>query len=140
MLEMFGAMQSGDIDHASELQIRIWLDGEHREAGQVDPALRKKALEMNRIPVSQSTYFIADTQPINPLNPPAITRLESVQCPTLIIAGALDHPEILRAANEMVNRIPNARKMIIESSGHVPSYEQPDTFVQWMLDFLSGVK
>jgi pimeloyl-ACP methyl ester carboxylesterase len=93
---------------------------------------------MNRIPVSQSTFFIADAQPINPLNPPAIMRLESVQCPTLVITGALDHPEILRAANEMVQRIPNARKMMIESTGHVPSYEQPDTFVNLILDFLSG--
>jgi pimeloyl-ACP methyl ester carboxylesterase len=138
MLEMFGAMQSGDIDYANELQIRIWLDGEYREAEMVDPILRKKALEMNRIPVSQSTFFIADAQPINPLNPPAIMRLESVQCPTLVITGALDHPEILRAANEMVQRIPNARKMMIESTGHVPSYEQPDTFVNLILDFLSG--
>ncbi len=140
MSEMFGAMQSGDIDHANELQIRIWLDGEHRKAEQVDSTLRKKALEMNRIPVSQSTFFIADTQPINPLDPPAMTQLESVKCPTLIIAGALDHSEILRAANEMVKRIPNARKTIIESTGHVPSYEQPDTFIKLILDFLSSVK
>lgn len=140
MMEMFGAMQSGDIDLANELQIRIWLDGEGREAGQVDPALRKKALEMNRIPVSQSTFFIADTQPVDPLDPPAVARLEWVKCPTLVIAGALDHPEILRAADEMVKRIPNARKTIIESAGHVPSYEKPDTFVSLMLDFLSSVK
>lgn len=140
LLEMFGAMQSGDIDYANELQIRIWLDSEHREAGQVDATLRKKALDMNRIPVSQSTFFIADTQPINPLDPPAITRLESVKCPALVVAGALDHPEVLRAADEMVKRILNARKTIIESAGHVPTYEQPDTFVKLLLDFLSEVK
>jgi pimeloyl-ACP methyl ester carboxylesterase len=140
MLEMVGALQSGDIDRANELQIRIWLDGGCREARQVDSTLRKKALEMNRIPVSQNTFLIADTQPIRPIDPPAITRLESVKCPTWVVAGALDHPEILRAANEMVKRIPNARKTIIESAGHVPSYEQPDKFVKLLLDFLSGMK
>lgn len=129
-------MQSGDIDHASELQIRIWLDGESREAGQVDSTLRKKALEMNRIPVAQNTFLIADTQPINPLDPPAVSRLESIKCPTLVIVGALDHSEVLRAANEMVKRIPDARKAIIESARHVPSYERPDTFVGLVLDFL----
>ncbi len=36
MLEMFDAMQRGDINHSNELQIRIWLDGEYREFGQVD--------------------------------------------------------------------------------------------------------
>src|SRR5512134_2907252 len=60
--EMFDAVQSGDVERASELQIRIWLDGESREPKQVDPKLRKKALEMNRSFVAQKTFFIADTQ------------------------------------------------------------------------------
>lgn len=136
LFEMIEALQKGDIDHASELQIRIWLDGGHREPGQVDQTLRKKALEMNRIPVSQNTFLIADAQPIDPLDPPAITRLESVKCPTLIVTGAYDHSEVLRAANEMAERIPNARKALIESAGHVPSYEQPDAFTKLLLDFL----
>ena len=93
---------------------------------------------MNRIPVTQNTFFIADMQPANPLDPPAITRLESVKCPTWIVAGALDNSEVLRAADEMVKRIPDARKTIIESTGHVPSYEQPDTFVKLLMDFLSN--
>jgi pimeloyl-ACP methyl ester carboxylesterase len=91
---------------------------------------------MNRIPVSQSTFFIADTQPADPLDPPAVTRLESVKCPAMVIAGALDNSEVLRAADEMAKRIPGARKTIIESTAHVPSYEQPDMFVKLLLEFL----
>jgi pimeloyl-ACP methyl ester carboxylesterase len=140
MLEMFDAMQKGNIDHSNELQIRIWLDGENREPEQVDIMLRRKALEMNRIPVSQSTFFIADAQPNNPLNPPAMTRLESVNSPTWVVAGALDHPEVMRAADEMAKRVPNAKKSIIASTGHVPSYEQPDAFFKLLLDFLGSVK
>jgi 3-oxoadipate enol-lactonase len=137
VMEMIAALQSGDIDLANELQIRIWLDGAQRESGQVDATLRKKALEMNRIPVAQNTFFISDMQPANPLDPPAITRLESVNCPTWIVAGALDHSEVLRAADEMVKRIPNARKTMIESTGHVPTYEQPELFINLLMDFLS---
>jgi pimeloyl-ACP methyl ester carboxylesterase len=139
MLEMFDAMQHGDIELASELQIRIWLDGQYREPGEVDSKLRNRALEMNRIPVSQNTFFITEAQPLNPLDPPAIARLESVSCPTLIVAGSLEHPEILRIADEMAKRIPNARKAIIEGSGHVPSYEQPEAFLRLLLDFLANV-
>ena len=139
MLEMFEAVQRGDVGRGSEFQIRIWLDGEYREPAQVDPELRHKALAMNRIPVAQNTFLMADAQPMNPLNPPAITRLETEACPTLIVVGALDHPEVLRAADEMAGRIPNARKVIIEGSGHVPSYEQPDAFAALLLDFLKGV-
>lgn len=140
MLEMFDAMQRGDADQASELQIRIWLDGELREPEQVEPELRKKALEMNRIPVTQRTFFLADSQPSDPLDPPAVTRLEEVPCPTLIVAGSLDHPEVLRAADEMAARIPNARKAIFEGSGHVPTYEQPEDFIRHLLDFLKDVQ
>lgn len=139
MFEMFDAMKNEDIDRASELQIRIWLDGEYREPAQVDPELRKKALDMNRIPVMQKTFFLADSQPVNPLDPPAITRLEEVNCPALIVAGSLDHPEVLRAAEEMVKRIPGARKAIVDGTGHVPSYEQPDHFVRHLLEFLHEV-
>lgn len=140
LMEMIAALQSGNFDLANELQIRIWLDGEHREPEQVDSTLRKMSLKMNRIPVSLSTFFIADTQPINPLTPPAIARLESVTCPTWIVTGALDNSEVLRAADEMAKRIPDARKTIIESTAHVPSYEQPDAFVKLLLDFLGSVK
>ena len=139
LMEMFAALQSGNIDLANELQIRIWLDGEHREPDQVNSALRKKALEMNRIPVTRNTFFLSDMQPASPLDPPAISRLESVSCPTWIVAGALDNSEVLRAADEMAKRIPEAQKTIIESTAHVPSYEQPDTFVELLLNFLSGI-
>jgi pimeloyl-ACP methyl ester carboxylesterase len=115
------------------------LDGENREPEQVNPELREKALEMNRIPVRQKTFFISDSQPVSPLDPSAVTRLEDVNCPTLIVVGSFDHPEVLRAADEMAARLPRARKVTLEGSGHVPSYEQPDLFVGQLLEFLRDV-
>jgi len=138
LFEMFEVMQRRDVERGNELQIRIWLDGECREPAQVDPTLRQKALAMNRIPVERNTFLMADTQPVNPLDPPAVTRLETVACPTLIVAGSLDHPEVLRAADEMAGRIPGARKSLMENTGHVPSFEQPAAFAALLLDFLQG--
>jgi pimeloyl-ACP methyl ester carboxylesterase len=138
LFEMFEAAQSGDWERASELQIRIWLDGESRPPEALDPGLRQKALEMNRIAVRQSTFFVADAQPLSPLDPPAVTRLEAVGCPSLILAGALDHAEVLRAAQEMTARIPDARQSLFEGCGHVPSYEKPEAFVKQLLSFLSN--
>lgn len=136
MYEMFSAIQQGDVDMASELQIRIWFDGMFREPHQVDAELRAKALSMNRIAVMQNTFVIADVQPRNPLIPPAITRLGEVFCPTLIAVGELDHPEVLRAADLMASTIPNAQKVIIAGSAHVPSYEKPEAFNGLLSDFL----
>jgi pimeloyl-ACP methyl ester carboxylesterase len=134
--EMFGAMERGDIDRVNELQIRIWFDGNFREPEQMDAALRQKALEMNRIPVSRKTFFLADMQAVNPLTPPAVTRLNEIKCPTLIIVGSLDHPELVRAADVMVEGIPNARKVVMEGTAHVPSFEKPEEFSRILLEFL----
>jgi pimeloyl-ACP methyl ester carboxylesterase len=138
ILEMVEAAQRGDIERVNELQIRIWLDGSFREPDAIAHDLRAKALAMNRIPVERQTYFVADMQPGCPLDPPAITRLHEVQTPVLVVAGALDHSEILRATDIMVKGIPNARKVIIESAGHVPSFERHDVFNPLLTSFLQG--
>jgi pimeloyl-ACP methyl ester carboxylesterase len=137
---MMDAVQHGDVERASELQIRIWLDSESRRPEEIDPELRQKALQMNSIPVKQNTFLLSDVQPLSPLDPPAITRLENVICPTLIVAGAFDHPEVLRAADEMAARIPHARKSIFEGCGHVPSFEKPEFFSRVLVEFLGENK
>ena len=52
------------------------------------------------------TWSKADAQPpLNPLNLPAVGRLAEINVPALVIVGSLDHPEILRAADLLANRI-----------------------------------
>ncbi len=136
LLEMLDAMQRADVERANELQIRIWLDGSFREPDAVDKALREKALLMNRIPVERQTFLIADMQPVNPLTPPALRRLDAVQCAALVVDGTLDHPVIVEAADLMVAGMSNARKVMIEGAGHVPSFERPEVFNPLLLDFL----
>lgn len=140
VLEMMEAVQKGDLKRASELQIRIWVDGMYRQPEQVDSRVRKRAAEMNWIPVSNGTWAVADMQPLNPLTPPAIGRLEEFKVPTLVIAGALDHPEILRAADVMTDEIKDAQKVIIQDAAHVPNMEKPTEFNKAVLGFLGGVK
>lgn len=138
IMEMFGAMQSGDIDQANELATRIWFDGSFREPDEVNSTLREGILMMNRIPVAQNTFLIADMQPANPLDPPALIRLDDVTWPMLIVAGALDDPSVLQAADIMTVAIPQAQKVIIEQAAHVPSYEKPDVFNPLLLNFLQA--
>jgi pimeloyl-ACP methyl ester carboxylesterase len=140
MNEMFGAAQAGDVDRVNELQTRIWFDGNFREPNEVDQALRDQVMIMNRIPVARKTFLIADMEPVNPITPPAVERLSEVKCPTLIVVGGLDHPEILRAADEMAASIPHAQKAVIENAAHIPSFEQPAQFNQLVLTFLREVQ
>lgn len=136
MLEMIGAVQQGDLTRASELQIKIWVDGAFRQPEQVDPHVRDQAAQMNRIALSNGTWGVADSQPLEPLDPPAIGRLHEIHCPVLVIVGALDHPEILRAADVIVAAIPGSKKVILTDCAHVPNMEKPGEFNQAVLSFL----
>ncbi|MCI0714183.1 MAG: alpha/beta hydrolase [Chloroflexi bacterium] len=138
MFEMMEAAQSGDIERASELQVRIWFDGESREPQDTDQNIRQQVAAMNRIAVNNNTFFIAEAQPAILLDPPAITRLADIPVPTLVIVGALDHPEILRAADVLVDGIDGAQKVIIPDAAHVPNMEQPTIFNEAVLSFLKG--
>jgi pimeloyl-ACP methyl ester carboxylesterase len=139
MMEMIGALQNGDLDRASDLQIRLWVDGESREPNQVESKMRKQAAAMNRIPVERGTAAM-DMQPVNPLDPPAVKRLKDIQVPTLIIAGALDHSEIVRAADVMEQEIKGAKKVIMDGAAHVPNMDKPSEFNRIVLDFLNNAK
>ncbi|GAB4169561.1 MAG: alpha/beta hydrolase [Roseiflexaceae bacterium] len=136
LLEMMQVIGQGDLARASELQNRIWIDGSFREPDQVDPQIRRRAAEMNRIALANGTLLNVDLSPLKPLDPPAVQRLTEVQVPVLIIVGELDDPEILRAADVMAAAISGARKEIISNAAHLPNMEQPAPFNQIVLDFL----
>jgi pimeloyl-ACP methyl ester carboxylesterase len=135
LLEMMGAAQQGDVERASELQIRIWIDGMYRQPEQVSADVRRRAAEMNKIAVKNGTWA-QDMQPLNPLNPPAVGRLGEIHAPTLIVAGDLDHPELLRAADFMQASIACAKKQIISGTAHMPNMEKPVEFNRLVLEFL----
>ncbi len=138
LLAMMAAMQEGDLARVSELQVRLWVDGPYRQPEQVDPQVRQRAAEMNRIPVELGTWARVDTQPLDPLDPPAVQRLDQIRVPTLIIVGALDNPELPRAADVMEKGIPGARKVIIADAAHMPNMERPAEFNRAVLSFLHG--
>lgn len=138
LFEMIEATQRGDIDRASELQLRIWVDGPKREPEQVDAGVRSRAAAMNRIFVRNGTWGVADMQPLDPLTPPASGRLGDVHVRALIITGALDDDEILRAAGLLTAGIAGAQRVDIPDSAHVPSLERPAAFNAALLAFLAG--
>ncbi len=139
-LEMVEAMQQRDVEKAAELQNRLWIDGPFRQPDQVDPRLRQRAAEMSRIALANDTFRKADYGPVNPLHPPAAQRLGEVDKPVLIIAGALDNPEVVRASEVMAAGIPGSRKVILPGCAHLPNMEQPEEFNRVVLEFLAECK
>lgn len=133
---LIDATQQGDLPRISEMQMRLWIDGPFRQSNEVDAAVRQRAWEMTQMPVRNFTWVVADMQPVHPLTPPAVQRLHDVRVPVLVLVGALDNPEIARAADVMVAEMPDARKAVINGAAHIPSMEKPTEFNKIVLDFL----
>ncbi len=139
LVQMYSAVEQGDLALASELQMRIWIDGPFRQPAQVDPLVRRRAAEMSRTALAKETWGLASAPPPDPLDPPAMRRLGEIHTPALIVVGELDNPEILRAAEVMVGAIPGAQKIVLPGCAHLPNMEKPAEFNQVVLSFLSGM-
>jgi pimeloyl-ACP methyl ester carboxylesterase len=64
-------------------------------------------------------------------------RLPEIACPTLLVWGRDDMVISVDDASEYERLIPNARKLILENTGHVPQLERPQTFNELLVDFLA---
>jgi 3-oxoadipate enol-lactonase len=129
------ADDAGDIDAVNDLEVQIWVDGPHRTPDQVRPEIRELVRAMNLIALQSETDALGDETP----PAPAWDRLGAVACPTLLIVGALDRPDVVDAMRQMAERIPGARLHVIDDAAHLPNMEHPDTFNSIVLDFLNGV-
>jgi proline iminopeptidase len=58
--------------------------------------------------------------------------------PTLVINGRYDMNVAPLTAYRMAKSIPNAKLVIFEQSGHLPSYEEPEKYIQVLNDFLTN--
>ncbi len=64
-------------------------------------------------------------------------QLPKIAVPTLILTGRFDVNVAPLTAYRMAKAIPGARLHIFEHSGHLPSYEEPDAYVEQLSGFLS---
>jgi pimeloyl-ACP methyl ester carboxylesterase len=63
-------------------------------------------------------------------------RLGDVKVPVLLVWGREDNLVPVKDADEFERLIPNARKVILEDTGHVPMLERPSTFNDLAVEFL----
>ncbi|HET7838856.1 MAG TPA: alpha/beta fold hydrolase [Rectinemataceae bacterium] len=127
--QMFAALPAGDMDAASELQLRIWFDGPDRDRASFPRAAqeaRSLAAVMNRSCVERGSFFLTEAQP---LEAPALSRLAEVKAPTLVVDGRWDWSENRRASRILAEGIPGARRVEVDT-GHVPPLEDPDGFAR----------
>lgn len=138
-IQAFGAeedalLEADDLAGATELNLRLWVDGIHRRPEEVDPAVRQLVYTM------QFEAFQVDEPEgvgMTGLEPAAIGRLAEITAETLLIIGDLDLPEKLTLADKITAEVPNSKKVIIPNTAHMMSMEAPEQFNQAVIEFLA---
>jgi pimeloyl-ACP methyl ester carboxylesterase len=64
-------------------------------------------------------------------------RLPEIGCPTLIVWGANDMVVPTRDSHEFERLVPDARKVILEDTGHCAMLERPESFNALLARFLA---
>jgi len=65
-------------------------------------------------------------------------RLERIRVPVLLIWGDKDRMVTHRGSRHLVEALPELRYELLEGCGHCPQVEEPDRFVDTLLDFVSA--
>jgi len=131
------ALDRGDLDAAVEVNLRAWVDGPGRGPDAVDPELRAFVGRMQR-DAFELPEWDPETAPENELEPPAISRLAEIACPTLVLVGELDQPATMEAAARVSAEVPGARLEVWPDVAHLPSLERPDDFERLAVGFLAS--
>jgi 3-oxoadipate enol-lactonase len=128
------AIEAGDLEAATEINLRLWVDGPKRSPDQVDPAVRQGIRQM-QLAIFQKE-IPDDIEEID-LNPPAIGRLSEISAPTLILVGELDLEEKAALAKRLAAEIPDAHLVMLPGVAHMLNMERPAQFNRQVLDFLA---
>jgi pimeloyl-ACP methyl ester carboxylesterase len=127
-------LDAGDLDAASDLNVRFWVDGPQRTPDHVSAAVRDLVRAMQRdafgVPIPDGARFEG-------LKPPAVDRLQELRMPVLVLVGDADHEPVIERARMLTQTAPDARLVIMPDAGHMLSLEHPDTFNDHLRDFLN---
>jgi pimeloyl-ACP methyl ester carboxylesterase len=127
------ALERGDLDAASWLNVRFWVDGVGR-AGEADASVRQRVFEMQK----RAYEIDNDVAKLSWLVPDRASRLGDVRSPTMLVVGELDQPDFRDIARKMAADIPDARLELMPGVAHLPPMEAPAEFSRLVLEFLGS--
>ena len=131
------AVARGDLDAATEINLRMWVDGPRRAAVDVDISVRTTVAELQRHALDlQAPHW--ERLDENLLVPDVAARLGEVRAPTLVLVGDEDIEDMHALSERFATEIPGARRATIPGAAHMPNLEQPAAFDKLVLDFLAG--
>lgn len=120
---------------AAQIEMETWLVGPSRKLDDVSENVRNLVSEM--IELSYIHEIAAEDAEETELTPPATERLSEIQAPTLVLIGEYDVPVMHDIATKLDAEIPNAKKILLKNTAHLPNVEIPDVLNQHIREFLT---
>ena len=132
------AMARGDLDAAVEADIDAWVVGEGRDASEVDPAVTAAVRVMQRRAFEvDASWGDVDLDEVE-LDPPAAERYAEVGQPVLLVVGGHDLDIVRLAAAGLEAGLPHVRRVDRPDAAHLPSMEEPESFLRLLLDWVAA--
>ncbi len=128
-------LDAGDVDAATELNVRLWVDGPNRGPDAVAEDVRERVRLMQRRAFDVQIAAYESTPPPGPEDPLDV-RLGEIAAPTLVIVGDQDVPDFREIADRLESELPEVRKVVLEDTAHTIPLERPEAFGDLTLSFL----
>ena len=128
------AEDAGDLEGATELNLRFWVDGLQRQPEEVEPQVRRLVHDMQLAIFQQEAPDDAEAVA---LQPPASERLAELAMPVLLMVGELDLPEKVGLSQQLSEVIARAEYRLLPGVAHMLNMEKPQQFNQTVLEFLA---
>jgi pimeloyl-ACP methyl ester carboxylesterase len=116
------AIEAGDLDAATDVNLRFWVAPEHWD--EVRPQQRG-ALELQTAHEEPEAIW------------PELAPLSSLKVPTLVIVGENDKPDFGAIAKHLAEEIPDADLAVVAGAGHLVGLDQPEELNALLLEFLA---
>lgn len=87
-----------------------------------------------------SFWFHLNNSPEQNLEPSAMSRLNEIKLPTLIITAEDDLLSCKEIADIMEKEISGSRKVAMKEAGHIMNMDKPEKFNRYILDFINNLK
>ncbi len=135
MAERMGRF-SAAVQSGGEAFVALVRDDPHFLPAPDRPEVRETAWQLIRETFSRPA---ADASLAREPDPPVLNRLGEIVPPLLLVAGALDHPDIFRRLDTIQAALPGAQRVTVPAAGHTVAMENPRGFVDRVLPFLHGL-
>ena len=113
------------------------FEDEHFIPAPLDRSVRTMARDIMGFNFDKGVDFDPNLPAV--LAPPLIEQLAKIRSPVLLLAGELDHPEVLRRNRFLAAQISSAEETTILQAGHNGPMENPAAFLYATRTFLATV-